>query len=145
MKKVFSIILAVILAGGLLFVVSSGLIKNTSVFIEDYTVAEDGSSITLQVGVSSSMGYIRKVAIHQQEDGKLYLDCYAAFGGPNGRIGAKNTYTLPLKEDTSIIALYRGSNCYETVLQKGPDGSFVRAKPNPDTDGNPYPLLPKGC
>lgn len=73
------------------------------------------------------MGYIRDVRIHQQEGGKLYLDCYAAFGGLNGSIGARDTFTFALDDDTSIIAIYRNPGCYEEVLTKVEDGSWQRA------------------
>ena len=64
------------------------------VFINDYTVSSDGKKITINVGVSASMGFVREVKVHQQQGGKLYLDCYSAFGGLNGRIGAKDTFTF---------------------------------------------------
>lgn len=74
------------------------------------------------------MGYIRDVKVHQQHGGKLYLDCYSAFGGLNGSIGAKDTFSFELNDDTTIIAIYRNSNAYEEVLVKAADGSWLRAK-----------------
>jgi len=58
----------------------------------------------------------------------MYLDCYNAFGGINGSIGAKTSYTLPLNEDTTMIAIYRNSNAYEEVLTKDRDGVWQRAQ-----------------
>ena len=113
--------------------IGSGFVKNTSAFIEDYTVSPDGSGITLRVGVASSKGYIRDVSVHQQEGGKLYLNCFSAFGGMNGRIGAKDTFTFKLDEDTSMIALYRNENCYEGVLFRRDDGSWQRGSQEADT------------
>lgn len=127
-KKVFPVIGVILILALAYFWVSSGFIKNTSVFINDYTVSSDGKKITVNVGVSSSMGFIREVKVHQQQGGKLYLDCYSAFGGLNGRIGAKDTFTFLLSEDTSSIAVYRNSDCYETVLVKNADGLWQRAK-----------------
>ena len=126
-KKVFPVIGVILILALAYFWVSSGFIKNTSVFINDYTVSSDGKKITINVGVSSSMGFIREVKVHQQQGGKLYLDCYSAFGGLNGRIGAKDTFTFLLSEDTSSIAVYRNSDCYETVLVKNADGLWQRA------------------
>ena len=74
------------------------------------------------------MGYIRDVRVHQQYGGKLYLDCYSAFGGLNGSIGAKDTFSFELHDDTTIIAVYRNSNAYEEVLMKAKDGSWQRVK-----------------
>ena len=126
-KKVFAV-LGVIIALILIYLVGSGFMKNTSASITDYYVSDDGKEITISVGVASSMGYIRDVSVHQQHGGKLYLDCYSAFGGLNGSIGAKNTFTFGLNEDTTIIAIYRNSNTYEEVLIKTEDGSWQRAK-----------------
>ena len=126
-KKVFAV-LGVIIALILIYLVGSGFMKNTSASITDYYVSDDGKEITISVGVASSMGYIRDVSVHQQHGGKLYLDCYSAFGGLNGSIGAKNTFTFGLNEDTTIIAIYRNSNTYEEVLIKTEDGSWRRAK-----------------
>lgn len=74
------------------------------------------------------MGYIRDVNVHQQQGGRLYLDCYSAFGGLNGSIGAKDTFSFELNDDTTIIAVYRKSNVYEEVLVKAEDGSWQRTE-----------------
>jgi len=113
----------------LIYFVGSGFVKNSSVFINDYFVSADGKEITVNVGVSSSMGYIRDIKVHQQQGSKLYLDCYFAFGGLNGSIGAKNSFTFELTDDISVIAVYRSLNCYEEVLVRTDDGSWQRAKP----------------
>lgn len=115
MKKIITIIIAlVILLSGVYFI-GSGFVKNSSVYITDYTVSEDGKEITVETAVSSSVGYIRKANI-KSADGKLYIDFYNAFGGLNGKLGAKNTFTFPLIGDVELIALYRNTDCYETVL-----------------------------
>ena len=125
MKKKAVLIIGIITVVFSIYFIGSGFLKNSSVYIEDYALSADGAEITIHTGVASSMGYIRKVSIHQQEGGKLYLDCYSAFGGVNGRIGAKNTFTFQLDEDTSVIAIYRSTNCYEEVLIKDEDGSWM--------------------
>lgn len=91
--------------------------KNTSAFVNDYTVSADGKEITLNIGVASSAGYIRDVAVHQQQGEKLYLDCYSAFGGLNGSIGAKESFTFELNDDTTIIAIYRILQFTELILR----------------------------
>lgn len=127
MKKAAAWMASIIFALCAVYFVGSGFIKNASAFIEDYTVSADGSAITIKVGVSSSMRYIRNVTVHQQFGGKLYLDCYSAYGGLNGHIGAQDTFTFPLDDDTAIIAIYRNTNCYEEVLLKDESGSWQRA------------------
>ena len=106
----------------LTYFVGSGFNKIPSAYIGEYSISEDGRKITMNIGVASSIGYIRKAAAKQQRGGKLYIDCYSAFGGINGRIGAKTSFTLPLDEDTELIAIYRNTNCYEEVLRKDADG-----------------------
>ena len=100
-KMVIGIIVAVVLCGG--YFIGSGFLRNGSVYMDGYSVSGDGREITLDIGVAASRGYIRKMEISQQMGGKLYIDCYAAFGGINGRIGAKSSFTLPLDEDTTMI------------------------------------------
>lgn len=124
-KKVlvpFGIVLLLLIA----YFVGSGFLRNTSAVIDDYAVSADGTEITLRAAAASSVGYLRDVAVHQQQGGKLYLDCYGAFGGVNGKLGAKNSFTVPLERDTAVIAVYRGSGCYQEVLKKTEDGTWQR-------------------
>ena len=128
MKKKIIIVLAVGLFLFLVYFFGSGFTKNSTAYIGEYIISEDGTEITIEVGVASSIGYIREVAIKQQEGGQMYLDCYNAFGGINGSIGAKAVYTLPLNEDTTMIAICRNSNAYEEILTKDSDGVWQRAQ-----------------
>ena len=112
----------------LIYFVGSGFMKDSSVYIEDYSVSADGTEITIHTGVASSAGYVRKASINQQYGGKLYLDFYSAFGGINGSIDAENVHTLPLNEETNIIGIYRDSDCYEEVLAKDENGLWQRIK-----------------
>lgn len=124
--RIAIIALAVIIALMTMYLVAPGFTKMGNVFIVDFSVSEDGSEMTITVGVSTSIGYVRKVSVHQQHGGKLYLDCYSAFGGINGSWGAKNEYTIQLDEDTEMIALYRSPNCYDPVLEKDANGEWQR-------------------
>lgn len=128
MKKKATIVLTIIAALFLIYFVGTGFLKAASACILDYSISEDGRNITIHVGVPASMGYIRKAAVHQQSGGKLYIDCYSAFGGLNGSIGAKSSFTLPLEEDTAVIALYQGADCYREVLRRDTDGVWQRVK-----------------
>ncbi len=126
-NKTKKILLGIAAAAILLFgiyMILPGFTRLTSVYISDYSLSDDGSEMTINVSVASSVGFVRKVVVHQQEGGKLYLDCYAAFGGINGSIGAKSEHTIKLDEDTEIIALYKNNNCYEEVLRKGENGNW---------------------
>lgn len=126
MKKKLVIVAIAAVAVFLVYFTGTGFMKNGSVYISEYAVSEDGSKITLDIGVATSAGYIRDVTVSQQESGKLYIDCYAAFGGINGSIGAKSRFTLPIEEGTTVIGIYRDKDCYEEVLYKDTDGSWKR-------------------
>ena len=127
-KKTIIIILTIIIALAVSYLIAPGFSKQSSAFITNFSVSEDGTEMTITVGVATSVGYIRKVSEYQQHGGKLYLDCYSAFGGINGSWGAKNEYTIKLNEDTEMIAIYRSANCYNTVLEKDEDGKWQYAE-----------------
>lgn len=128
LSRIILIALAVIVVLLAAYLVAPGFAKMGNVYITDFRVSEDGSEMTVTVGVSSSIGYVRKVSEHRQQGGKLYLDCYSAFGGINGSWGAKNEYNIQLDDDTEMIAIYRSPNCYDPVLLKGEDGVWVFSK-----------------
>jgi len=123
--KIMVVVFTVIVFLAALYWIVPGFTKEGNAYIADYVVSEDGSEMTIKVVVSSSIGYVRKVSVHQQHDGKLYLDCYSAFGGINGSWGAKTEFTIPLDAETETIAIYRFTNCYDTVLEKTEDGKWI--------------------
>lgn len=128
MKKTIMFIMSAVLVLGALYIFGSGFVKEGSAFIQDYSVSDDGASMTITVGVGSSAGHIRNVSVNQQQGGELYLDCISAFGGINGSIGAKNEFVIPLDKDTTVICLYRNHNAYEVVLEKGASGEWNKVK-----------------
>lgn len=124
-KRIIAFAAVLILLCGVYFF-GSGFLKSPTVFVQDFSVSEDGTEMTLSIGVSGSKGFVRKISEYQQMGGKLYLNCYSAFGGLNGSVGAKTVYTVSLAEDTQSIALFRNVNCYEVVLQKDSTGQWQR-------------------
>lgn len=128
MKKKFLISAIAVIVIIAAYIFGTGFIKSQSAFIEDYSVSEDGTQMTIKVAVSSSAGHIRKVSTYQQQGGKLYLDFYSAFGGLNGRLCAKDEYTINIQDETEIIALFRNTDCYEEVLRKNADGQWERTQ-----------------
>ncbi len=128
MKKILLIVLAVVVVIVCAFLIGPGFRKESSAYINSFTVSEDGSEMTIQVAVGNSTGFIRDVTEHQQQGGKLYLDCYSAFGGFNGSIGARSEFTISLDPETEIIALYRNDNAYQEVLKKDTDGVWQMVK-----------------
>lgn len=119
--------LVIILIG--IWIIGTGFTKQSSAFINSYSISDAGSIMTIDVGVGSSVGYIRKVNVNKQEYGKIYLDFISAFGGINGSIGAKSTFEIPIDKDCHEIAIYRSNNYYQTVLEKDIDsGEWIRVK-----------------
>ena len=109
LKKCMLLSAAIMAALCLLYFFGTGFLKNTSVYISSFTVSEDGTQMDLRLMVSSSVGYLRKAVVHSQENGELLIDCYSAFGGINGSIGAKNGFSFSLSPETTMISLKRGS------------------------------------
>ena len=135
MKK--KIIVAVIVV---LFIIASYLIltgfrERTDVYLIDFSVSESGDEITLSVGVSSSMGYIRG---YKDEGGGVkphYLKFYSTFGGLNSSLGAKNEFVLDVDENDTEIYFCRPDGGYEIVLVKADGtGEWLR----PARGGTPF-------
>lgn len=124
LKKILIGIALFVLAELLIYLIGTGFIRNRFVEIRKWELSDSGEEITVTVSVPSSIGYVRKVRERSREGGRLCLDCYSAFGGINGKIGAKSSYTLTLGSDVNVIALYRGDGTYEDVLYKAADGTW---------------------
>ena len=123
-KRLFTGILIAALFVG--YFVAPGTFKNGAAEVRDFAVSDDGAAITLELAAADGMGGIRKAEAAQQQGGKLYVDCYRAFGGFHGTIGAQDRFTLPLAADTESIALYRNESAYQTVLEKDAAGNWQR-------------------
>jgi hypothetical protein len=112
-KKAVIVILLLTVMGILLFI-SGG--KRTDIILNDYTLSEDGNIMTINVGVASSMGYIRTIRVKEDGDNK-YITFYETYG-INSRFGAENEFQIELNPSCKGIYFYRGDAGYELVLQK---------------------------
>ena len=118
MKKKIIVVIAIIcilLAG---FLVGTGFQKRTDVVLFDYSVSEDGTTITLNVGVPTSVGYIRGFKDNGGGVKPHYLTFYSTFGGINSSLGAKSSYVLDISPDDTAIYFNREGDGYEIVLAK---------------------------
>lgn len=120
MKKIFFYMFGVLVVLIGIWTIGTGFRKETSAFVDDYSLNNDNSVMTIYTGVGSSMGFIRKVIINQNEEGEIKLDFISAFGGLNGSITAQNTYEIPLNENTTSISIYQGDH-YRLILKKNTD------------------------
>ena len=124
MKKIITIILLVAVTLTAIYLIGTGYITNGGVYLGEYTVSDDGTEMTFNTGVASSMGFIRE---YKDEGGGVkphYLKFYSAFGGLHGSWGAKNEFVLPLDADDTEIYFYRGNGGYELVLQKNEESGL---------------------
>lgn len=109
----------------LLFRVGSGFAER-EVYLAEYTVSEDGRTLTFSVGVPASMGYVRGFT-QKQVQGLQYLTFYSTFGGPNSRFGAKHTFTLTLEEKDQEILFNDAQDGWNPVLcREELTGEWVR-------------------
>lgn len=118
-KKILLIsVIAVIVILTSSYFIGTGFIERTDVILTDYSVSEDGTQITLNASVSSSMGYIRGFKNNGGGVKPHYLTFYSTFGGLNSKLGAKNEFVLEVNEDDSEIYFNRAGGGYELILQK---------------------------
>ncbi len=112
---VILVILICIVVGALF--VSSGFETRTDIYLQDFSVSEDGSVITIETFPSGSMGYIRAIKTEKVNDA-VYCSFYCAFGGLNSSIGAKSRFEIKLDEYSAKIYFDRGKEADELVLEK---------------------------
>lgn len=118
MKKKIFLTIAVIVVLMLLMFICTGFRKRTDVVLFDYSVSEDGSAISLEIQVSSSMGYIRGFKDKGEGVKPHYLTFYSTFGGLNSSFGSINEIELELSRDNTEIYFNRPGGGYELVLKK---------------------------
>ena len=118
MKKKIFLTIAVIVVLMLLMFICTGFRKRTDVVLFDYSVSEDRSEISLEIQVSSSMGYIRGFKDKGGGVKPHYLTFYSTFGGLNSSFGSINEIELELSRDNTEIYFNRPGGGYELVLMK---------------------------
>lgn len=116
MKKKIGVIviLSFIIVFVLLFLSTGG--KITGVMLTDYSISEDGNVLTIEVGLASSMGYIRTLKTSEDAN-KKQITFYSTYG-LNSNIGAKNEFQVELPLSCDEIYFYSGNDGYKLKLQK---------------------------
>lgn len=106
-KKFIPLLLAFLIgaAAGILFI-TPGFQKRTDVYLQDFSVSEDGSVVTLQTFITGSMGYIRAMETKQVHN-EIHCSFYRTFGGLNSRLGAEDTFEIQLDDSIEQIYLNR--------------------------------------
>lgn len=127
MKKKVFVMLAIIAFIMGVFFIGSGFLKRTDVFLNDYSVSEDGTAISFDAQSASSMGYIRGFKDNGGGVKPHYLDFYGTFGGLNSSFGTASTFELEVDPDDTEIYFSRPNGGYELVLIKADNtGEWVR-------------------
>lgn len=120
------IVTALIVLLGYYFI-GTGFLTRNDVVLLDYSVSEDGTGITLQTSIFSSMGYTRGFKDSGGGVKPHYLTFYSTFGGLNSSFGAKHEFELELDKTDTEIWFNRADGGYELVLQKNEEtGEWVR-------------------
>lgn len=118
MKKALIILLIIMIILPALYFVGTGFMERMDVLLGDYSVSEDGTELTFNAGIMSSMGFIRGYKDNGGGVKPHYLTFYGTFGGLNSSFGAKSEFVLKLDESDSEIYFKRASGGYELVLKK---------------------------
>lgn len=116
-KKILLISLLIISVLGILFI-KTGFTKQTDVYLDDYTISEDGGILTLKTSIASSIGYTRTLKVKHGGD-NLYITFYPTFG-LNNPIGSKNTFPIEITPLNEAIYFYSGNGGYKLILKKNP-------------------------
>ena len=128
----YQALLTVLIAVAMLIVIGSGFDLRGDVVLGGYREHADGGAVTVEVDVSSPMGYVRSTKA-RQEDGCLYVCFYSAFGGYNGSIGARDSFDLETPDDCREIYFYRdgaAEDGYDLVLRRADAASsWERVEP----------------
>lgn len=124
--------LTVLIVIALAIVIGSGFDTREDVVLGGYRTRADGGAVTVEVDVTSPMGFVRS-AEERQEDGCLYVRFYSAFGGHNGSIGARDSFELETPEDCREIYFYcdgTQADGYDLVLRReDADSAWERVEP----------------
>ena len=125
MKKKLMISTAVIVVALCVLWFFSTATARADVYIEKFDFDKKCNTITLKVGVSSSVGYVRNYKLEQKENGK-YITFYSTFGGINSKLGAKDTFEISLDNSDTEIYFYNGNDTYIKVLEKTQSGKWEK-------------------
>ena len=139
LKKKIIAAIAVLLVLASFYLAGTGFQKRTDVFLEEYSVSEDGAEMTFTTGIASSMGYIRGFKDNGGGVKPHYLTFYSTFGGLNSSFGAKQDFKLELDPEDTEIYFARPDQGYELVLVKdGETGEWRRPDDTIEYNGKKY-------
>ena len=126
--KWISIPLCVLVALVVFYMVTTGLTRRADVFLWDYSVTEFSDVVTIQIGVGSSMGYVRDMKNVSEDEGRMELEFYSAFGGLNSSWGAEDVFVLRPDKECREIYFRSYDDGWRLVLERDADGNWTKAE-----------------
>ena len=126
-KRLFKFMAVFVVTIMVLYMIVTGTMKREDVFMLDYSVTEHTGVITMQVGVMSSVGYVRSMENVSDDPTAAQIEFYSAFGGINGSWGARNVYTIQPGEQCKEI-YFRTYDGWRLVLEKDSNGEWIKAE-----------------
>ena len=105
----------------------TGFTRRSDVFMLDYSVTEHTGVVVMQVGVMSSVGYVRSMENVSDDPTAAQIEFYSAFGGINGSWGARNVYTIQPGAQCKEI-YFRTYDGWRLVLEKDSSGEWIKAE-----------------
>ncbi len=119
-KFIIIVCIVIIILIGLFLLLTGG--ARTDVYLKNYELSDDGKTMILNIGVSSSTGYVRKM---KRTSGSMnyYYTFYSTFG-INSKLGAKDSFEIDLDQNVDEIYFYTGNKGYKQVLEKNENGEW---------------------
>ena len=108
------------------WIIGTGLMTRTDVYLAEWSVMPSGDVLTVKVGVAGSMGYIRDCRDVSVEPEVVRLRFYSAFGGLNSRMGAQNAFVIPLSDECREICFVRADGVQTVLCKNETTGEWER-------------------
>lgn len=118
MKKASIWISAIVVILVSFYVIGSGFLVRNDIVLNDFSLSEDGTELTLSVNMLSPMGFVRSYKDIGGGVKPHMLRFYSTFGGFHSSFGAKQTFVLPLSDTDTEIYFSRPNKGFQLVLEK---------------------------
>lgn len=128
MKNKLLILTGLVLCLSMLLFIRTGFKRHTDIALKDYSISDNGSSMTLNVELTGSIGYLRDCKVTKYAD-SLYVTFYSTFGWLNSSLGSHNIFDVKVNKEYKKVYIYKGKGAYNLVLQRvGETNNWVRTE-----------------
>lgn len=129
-----SLLLILALVG--MWMVGTGMMSRTDVYLAEWAVMPSGDALTVKVGLAGSMEYVRACRNVSTDPDTVLLRFYSAFGGLNSDVGAQNVFVIPLKAGCREIRFERGGTSQAMLRKNELTGEWERVRNDPFSSEN---------